>query len=163
MPGGGERRSQGTFPTQGAARLPVEVRKQFLDAIYSGQPFRTVLRELDLTSNQVWGLKLTRNGRSRSRPHLRQPAGTTSSTAPTPRMWPAVSAESAETISATGSLGIADRVANPDRGSRRQSNPEPFLTPLLGHDERCEVIPRDDPQPAAADRARLVLPSPPEL
>ena len=59
MPGGAERRSQGTFPTQGAAPLPVEVRKQFLEAIYSGQPFRTVLRELDLTSNQVWGLTKT--------------------------------------------------------------------------------------------------------
>jgi hypothetical protein len=40
-------------------RLPVEVRQQLLEAIYSGQPFRTVLRELDLTSNQVWGLTKT--------------------------------------------------------------------------------------------------------
>jgi hypothetical protein len=30
-----------------------------LDAIYSGQPFRTALRELGLTSNQVWGLTKT--------------------------------------------------------------------------------------------------------
>jgi hypothetical protein len=37
-------------------RLPVEVRQQLLDAIYSGQPFRTVLRDLGLTPNQVWGL-----------------------------------------------------------------------------------------------------------
>jgi hypothetical protein len=37
-------------------RLPVEVRQQLLDAIYSGQPFRMVLRDLGLTSNQVWGL-----------------------------------------------------------------------------------------------------------
>jgi hypothetical protein len=32
-----------------------DVRQQLLDAIYSGQPFRTVLRDLGLTSNQVWG------------------------------------------------------------------------------------------------------------
>jgi hypothetical protein len=35
------------------------VRKQLLDAIYSGQPFRMVLRDLGLTSNQVWGLTRT--------------------------------------------------------------------------------------------------------
>jgi hypothetical protein len=40
-------------------RLPVEVRQQLLDAIYSGQPFRTVLRDHGLTSNQVWGLTKT--------------------------------------------------------------------------------------------------------
>jgi len=34
-------------------RLPVEVRQQLLDAIYGGQSFRTVLRDLGLTSNQV--------------------------------------------------------------------------------------------------------------
>jgi hypothetical protein len=36
-------------------RLPAEMRQQLLDAIYAGQPFRRVLRDLDLTSNQVWG------------------------------------------------------------------------------------------------------------
>ena len=40
-------------------RLPVEVRQQLLDAIYGGQPFRTVLRDLGLTSNQVSGLTRT--------------------------------------------------------------------------------------------------------
>jgi hypothetical protein len=35
------------------------MRRQFLDALYSGQPFRTVLRDLGLTSNQVWGLTKT--------------------------------------------------------------------------------------------------------
>jgi hypothetical protein len=40
-------------------RLPVEVRQQLLNAIYAGQPFRTVLRDLGLTSNQVWGLTKT--------------------------------------------------------------------------------------------------------
>jgi hypothetical protein len=40
-------------------RLPDEVRQQLLDAIYDGQPFRTALRDLGLTSNQVWGLTKT--------------------------------------------------------------------------------------------------------
>jgi hypothetical protein len=40
-------------------RLPVEVRQQLLDGIYSGQLFRRVLRDLGLTSNQVWGLTKT--------------------------------------------------------------------------------------------------------
>jgi hypothetical protein len=34
----------------------VEVRQQLLDAIYGGQPFRSALRDLGLTSNQVCGL-----------------------------------------------------------------------------------------------------------
>jgi hypothetical protein len=42
-------------------RLPVEVRQQLLDAIYAGKPFRMVLRDLGLTSNQVWGLTKTDN------------------------------------------------------------------------------------------------------
>jgi hypothetical protein len=33
--------------------------QQLLDAIHSGQPFRTALRDLGLTSNQVWGLTRT--------------------------------------------------------------------------------------------------------
>jgi hypothetical protein len=40
-------------------RLPVKLRQQLLDAMYSGQPFRAVLRDLGLTSNQVWGLAKT--------------------------------------------------------------------------------------------------------
>jgi Zn ribbon nucleic-acid-binding protein len=40
-------------------RLPSEVRQQLLDGIYAGQLFRTVLRDLNLTSNQVWGLTQT--------------------------------------------------------------------------------------------------------
>ena len=42
-------------------RLPVQMRQKLLDAIYAGQPFRTVLRDLGLTSNQVWGLTKTDN------------------------------------------------------------------------------------------------------
>jgi hypothetical protein len=41
------------------ARLPVEVRQQLLDAIYAGQPFRTVLRDLGLSSYRVFGLTRT--------------------------------------------------------------------------------------------------------
>jgi hypothetical protein len=40
-------------------RLPVEIRQQLLDAIYTGQSFREVLRDIGLTSNQVWGLTRT--------------------------------------------------------------------------------------------------------
>jgi hypothetical protein len=47
------------FRRNAQTRLPVEVRKQFLDAIYNGKPFRHVLRDLGLTSNQVWGLTKT--------------------------------------------------------------------------------------------------------
>jgi len=43
-------------------RLPVEVRQQLLDAIYAGQPFRTIFRNLGLTPNQVWGLARTNEG-----------------------------------------------------------------------------------------------------
>jgi cytidylate kinase len=35
------------------------MRQQLLDAIGAGQPFRTVLRDLGLTFNQVWGLTRT--------------------------------------------------------------------------------------------------------
>ena len=38
------------------ARLPVELRQQLVDAIYAGQLFRSVLRDLNLTPNQVWGM-----------------------------------------------------------------------------------------------------------
>jgi hypothetical protein len=42
-------------------RLPREVRQRLLDAIYAGQPFRRALRDLGLTSNQIWGLTKTDN------------------------------------------------------------------------------------------------------
>jgi hypothetical protein len=40
-------------------RLPLEVRQQLLDAICAGRSFRQILRDLGLTSNQVWGLTST--------------------------------------------------------------------------------------------------------
>jgi hypothetical protein len=47
------------FRRKAQKRLPAEVRQQLLVAIYSGQPFRQILRDLGLTSNQVWGLART--------------------------------------------------------------------------------------------------------
>jgi hypothetical protein len=47
------------FRRKAQDRLPADVRRQLLDAIYGGQPFRTVLRNLGLTSPQVWGLTKT--------------------------------------------------------------------------------------------------------
>jgi hypothetical protein len=47
------------FRRRAQTRLPAEVRRQLLDAIYAGQPFRVVLRDLGLTPNQVWGLAKT--------------------------------------------------------------------------------------------------------
>ena len=41
------------------ARLPVQVRQKLLAAIDDGQPYRAILRNLGLTSNQVWGLAKT--------------------------------------------------------------------------------------------------------
>jgi hypothetical protein len=53
----GEARARGRRTAQ--QRLPADVRQQLLDAIHGGRPFRSVLRELDLTPNQVWGLTKT--------------------------------------------------------------------------------------------------------
>jgi hypothetical protein len=47
------------FRRKAHERLPVEMRQQLLDAIHAGQPFRQVLRDLGLNSNQVWGLTKT--------------------------------------------------------------------------------------------------------
>jgi hypothetical protein len=47
------------FRRKAQERLPTEVRQQLLDGIYTGEPFRAVLNELGLTSNQVWGLTKT--------------------------------------------------------------------------------------------------------
>ncbi len=37
-------------------RLPAKIRQQLLNGIYAGTPFRTVVQDLGLTSQQVWGL-----------------------------------------------------------------------------------------------------------
>jgi hypothetical protein len=38
------------------ARFPTDKRQQLVDSIYAGKPFRETLREVELTSNQVFGL-----------------------------------------------------------------------------------------------------------
>jgi hypothetical protein len=43
-------------------RLPVELRQQLLDGIYAGQSFRSVVRDLNLTPNQIWGLTKSDEG-----------------------------------------------------------------------------------------------------
>jgi hypothetical protein len=54
------RRHQASLETSPSTQaLPLEVREQLLEAIYNGQGFRTVLRDLELTPNQVWGLTKT--------------------------------------------------------------------------------------------------------
>ena len=67
-----KRRTTTQGPTAGRGaqhRLSIEVRRQLLGAIYAGEPFRQVLRDLDLTSNKVCGgsPKPTQSGRPRSR------------------------------------------------------------------------------------------------
>jgi hypothetical protein len=47
------------FRRKAQQRLPAEMRQQLLVAIYGGQPFRSALHELELTSDQVWGLART--------------------------------------------------------------------------------------------------------
>jgi hypothetical protein len=47
------------FRAKAHARLPVEVRRQLLETIYAGTPFRAALNDLGLTSNLVWGLAKT--------------------------------------------------------------------------------------------------------
>jgi hypothetical protein len=47
------------FRREAQQRLPPDVRQQLLDAIYGERPFRTALRDLGLSSNQVFGLAKT--------------------------------------------------------------------------------------------------------
>jgi hypothetical protein len=56
MPTGPERRARARFRRRAQKRLPAEVRQQLVDAIYEGKLFRSVLRDLTLTPNQVWGM-----------------------------------------------------------------------------------------------------------
>jgi hypothetical protein len=54
--------SEGHRGPRAQKRLPLELRQQVLDAIYAGQPFRTTVRDLGLTPNQVWGLTKSDEG-----------------------------------------------------------------------------------------------------
>jgi len=56
---GARRRSENRGRAGAQKRVPAEVRQQLLDAIYTRKPFRTVLRDLGLTSNKVWGFTKT--------------------------------------------------------------------------------------------------------
>jgi hypothetical protein len=90
-------------------RLSPEMRQRLLDAICAGKPFRRALRHLGLTSNQIWGLtKTDTEWLAAFDAALTAPAGT----APMrPRSW-AVCAKSAESISESAWLGIANRQGN---------------------------------------------------
>lgn len=48
-----DQRSRGRAWAQ--KRLPADLRQRLLDEIYAGQRFSQILRDLELTSNQVWG------------------------------------------------------------------------------------------------------------
>jgi hypothetical protein len=55
-PRAAQRQTKSIRESEGAAALPAEVRQQLLDAIYASRAFRSVLRGLNLTPNQVWGM-----------------------------------------------------------------------------------------------------------
>jgi hypothetical protein len=94
-------------------RLPADVRQQLLDAIYGGQPFRAVLSDLRLTSNQVWGwLRPTRSGRPSWRPRWPQPAVTTLNTEQIPHTYTAAFAGS---VGSTSALGWRDNLSSSPR------------------------------------------------
>jgi hypothetical protein len=59
LPTSAQRHPASLEKARAQARLLVEVRLQLLEAIYAGQPFRTVLRDLWLSSNRVSGLART--------------------------------------------------------------------------------------------------------
>jgi hypothetical protein len=87
-------------------RLPVEIRQQLLDAIYAGQPFRTVLRDLGLSSNKVFGLARTDDEWSQQlEAALTQAGEKTWSMARTPRTCTGVCAASVERISRFARVG----------------------------------------------------------
>jgi hypothetical protein len=54
-----QRHPESIWESRAQKRLTVELRRQLLDMIHGGQSFRAVLRDLGLTSNQVWGLTKT--------------------------------------------------------------------------------------------------------
>jgi hypothetical protein len=56
VPPSTQRHTESIWQARAQKRLPAEVRQQLLDAIYAGQSFRSVLGDLNLTPNQVWGM-----------------------------------------------------------------------------------------------------------
>ena len=45
--------------TNAQTRLPAKVRQQLLNDIYAGRQFKTIVRDLGLTSQQGWGITKT--------------------------------------------------------------------------------------------------------
>jgi hypothetical protein len=109
-PPGPERRHQAQndatrarFRRKAQALFPDEVRQQLLDAIYDRKPFRQALRDLGLTSNQVWGLtKTDEEWSKRSMLRWQRHVETTCSTALIPRTCRDVHAANAGSTSAFG-------------------------------------------------------------
>jgi hypothetical protein len=53
MPGAQNDAARARFRRRAQARLPIEVRKQFLDAIYVGTPFKTAIRDFGADQGYV--------------------------------------------------------------------------------------------------------------
>ena len=85
------------------------MRQHFVEALYAGQSFREVLRDLGLTSNQVWGLaKTDQEWSEKLEAALTATRRNDLQHGTTPRTWRVASAASAGSISASGWLGCAD-------------------------------------------------------
>ena len=56
VPAGAQRRAESIGRARAHKRLLVQLRQQLVNAIYAGQSFRSVLWDLNLTPNQVWGM-----------------------------------------------------------------------------------------------------------
>ena len=122
-------------PARGRAwaqeRLPAEVRQHLLNAIYSGQPFRTVLRDLGLTSNQVWGLTRTDHEWSdKLEVALMATRRDDLRTAPTRLTSRPACAASAGSTSASGWRGVVSRLPTLTRAATRLVKKDDHLRPI---------------------------------
>jgi hypothetical protein len=138
---GSQRHSAGLGTNPFSATATARGRQQLLDAIYAGQPFQTVLRDLGLTPNQVRGSpRPTRDGARSSR-------------------LPSQSSSFAETHGFTGGSGVSrfsEGSIRPDsQGFRRRSAADARMIPIrnqLSHDLG------GDPAVGCADLWRLARP-----
>jgi hypothetical protein len=96
--------------------------------IYGGQSFRAVLRDLGLTSNQVWGLTKTDEKWSQQLESALTAVEATSSMEPMPHMCVAVSAASAGSTSASGWRGVVLRSPTLTRAATRLVKKDDHLT-----------------------------------
>ena len=101
-------------------------------SIYAGQPFRTVLRDLQLTPNQIWVLTKTDQEWSENLEAAltATPPRRPRSRGPMPRMWRAVSAASAASISGSGWRGSRIGRLTPDCGYWHQRHANLSAHPL---------------------------------